>query len=220
MIIAGVDEAGRGPVFGPLVLGIALIEKKKEDTLLDIGVKDSKQLTAQQRNVCLKHLVKMLYEFSTTALSPQEIDSLRDRRSLNEIEAMRIGFLLENLNKKPEVVYIDSPDNISGNFAKRVKKYISFNCVIKAEHKADSRYPIVSAASIIAKVERDKHIENLSKQYGSIGSGYPSDEKTIAFLRNWVKKFGSLPPFSRRSWNTSKNVLDEFFQKSLADFGK
>jgi len=218
MLVAGIDEAGRGPCIGPMVLAVACIEKKFEDQLKEIGVKDSKLLSPKQRKECLKKLKPLVKEFNSVHIAPEEIDRLRDRKSLNEIEAMRIGFLLNNLKEKPEVVYVDAPDIIEENFAKRIKKYISFNCIIKAEHKADFNYPIVGAASIIAKVERDREIEKLAKEHGDLGSGYSHDEKTISFLKKWMKEKKALPYFSRKSWETSSKISSEVFQKKLLQY--
>jgi ribonuclease HII len=138
-----------------------------------------------------------------------------DWRSLNEIEAMKIGFLLNNLKQKPVVVFVDAPDIIEANFAKRIKKYLSFDTVIRSEHKADVNYPIVSSASIIAKVERDKRIEELAEKFGCVGSGYSHDPLTIAFLKKWMKDHKELPPFARRAWDTNKRIEGELFQKKL-----
>src|SRR3989344_7069004 len=141
MLIAGVDEAGRGPALGPMVLSIASIEKKDEEKLVKLGVKDSKLLTEKERERQNKELPKILFEFNSVHIGPAEIDQLRDRKSLNEIEAMRIGYLLNSLKTKPDIVYIDSPDPIARNFGKRIEKYISFGLEIRAEHKADLNYP-------------------------------------------------------------------------------
>ena len=218
MLIAGVDEAGRGPTLGPLVLGIATIEKKDEGKLKKLGVKDSKLLSVAERERQLGKLPEILHEFNSVHLKAGEIDKLRIRKSLNEIEAMRIGYLLNELKEKPDVVYIDSPDPIAGNFAKRIKKYISFSTELRAEHKADINYLIVGAASIIAKVERDKAIEKLCRRYGNMGSGYPHDPTTISFLSNWVEKNKKLPNFARKSWQTSKNIENKVFQQKLGNW--
>lgn len=218
MWIAGVDEAGRGPCLGPMVLAIASIEKKQEDKLLDIGVKDSKLLNAETREAQFGQLRNVLNEFAFTAIEAEEIDLLRDRKSLNEIEAMRVGLLLNGLKTKPEIVYIDSPDILQENFAKRIKKYINFETVLKTEHKADSNYPIVSAASIIAKVERDRCIAEIAKEFGEIGSGYPHDPLTTKFLKEFISKNKCLPSFARKSWITSQDMLDKELQRKLGDF--
>ncbi len=216
MLIAGIDEAGRGPAIGPMVLSIATIEKKNEEKLAKLGVKDSKLLTAKERQKQNKQLPKILHEFNSVHIKAKEIDALRDTKSLNEIEAMRIGFLLNKLKKKPQVAYVDAPDPIAGNFGRRIKKYISFSLEIKSEHKADLNYPIVSAAAIIAKVERDAAIKRLCRRYGNLGSGYPHDPETIAFLCNWVKKNKRLPACARKSWETSRNVEARVFQRKLS----
>ena len=215
MLIAGVDEAGRGPAVGPMVLAVAAIAKRDEEKLVKLGVKDSKQLSPEERVRQHAELKGILSEYSTTHIPPNEIDSLRDRRSLNEIEAMRIGMLLNGLKQKPDVVFVDSPDPIAANFGERIKHYINFSTKIRAEHKADVNYPIVSAASIIAKVERDAVIMELCKCYGEIGSGYPHDPKTISFLCNWVKRHKALPAIARKSWSTSQRIQNTVFQKKL-----
>ena len=218
MLIAGIDEAGRGPVFGPMVLAVASIEKAHEEKLLEFGVKDSKLLTAKQRESQLPEIKKLVNEFLTVKILPQEIDSLRNWKSLNEIEAMRIGALLNALKEKPEIVFIDAPDIKAENFAKRIKKYIDFKTILRSEHKADVNYPIVSAASVIAKIERDAAIAELSKSIGEdIGSGYPHDPVTISFLKEWVHKNNALPDFARKSWQTSQDCLDKKFQKKLLE---
>ncbi|MDD5163263.1 MAG: ribonuclease HII [Candidatus ainarchaeum sp.] len=217
MLIAGIDEAGRGPVLGPMVLAVASIEKSQEELLIEIGVKDSKLLTKNQREEQLGPIKKALLEFATIKISPLEIDSLRTWKSLNEIEAMRIGALLNGLKEKPEIVFIDSPDIKQENFGKRIKKYINFETILRTEHKADINYPIVSAASIIAKTERDSAIAELAEKAGcTIGSGYPHDPETICFLNDCMKKNNQLPDFARKTWQTSQGMLDKKFQKKLA----
>ncbi len=218
MLIAGVDEAGRGPCLGPMVLSIATIEKSEEEVLREIGVRDSKLLTVEQRLEQIVQIKPALKEFHSTAVEAHEIDSLRDKISLNEIEAMRVGVLLNRLKKKPDIVYVDSPDIIQENFGKRIRKYISFDTILKTEHKADINYPIVSAASIIAKVERDKRIEKLSKKFGKIGSGYSHDEVTVSFLKDFISKNKCLPEIARKSWITSQRMLESEFQTSLGVF--
>jgi ribonuclease HII len=215
MLIAGIDEAGRGPVLGPLVLAVCCIHKKDEEKLVELGVRDSKLLSASERERQFLEIKNIAREFNSIKIQAKEIDLLRNRKSLNEIEAMRIGFLLNELKEKPEIVFVDSPDLIERNFAERIKKYLSFNCIIKSEHKADLNYPVVSAASIIAKVERDNEIKKLEEKYGKLGSGYPGDEFTERFLAEWVKENGSLPDFARNSWHTSQRVLSKRYQKKL-----
>lgn len=218
MLIAGIDEAGRGPCVGPMVMAVAVIEKEREPVLQEIGVADSKVLSPEQRESQFPKIQKALSEFATVHISPEEIDSLRDHKSLNEIEAMRAAQLLNGLKKRPQLVYVDSPDVLQENFALRIKKYLSFNTVIKSEHKADSNYPIVSAASVLAKVERDSAIASLEKDFGKIGSGYPHDPDTIAFIDNYLKAHKRLPPIARKSWDTSQRMLNAKLQTKLGEW--
>ena len=92
---------------------------------------------------------------------------------------------------------------------------MNFLVKIISEHKADINYPVVSAASVIAKVERDAEIKKLSEKFGDVGSGYPHDDETIAFLRKYLLKYNELPPFARKSWETIKALQSEKFQKKL-----
>ncbi len=218
MLVAGVDEAGRGPVIGPMVLCCAVIDSEKEEELEKLGPKDSKLLSPKQRKSLYAKMGTCLSNFAVASVDANEIDSLRGRRSLNEIEAMRIGGMLNSLKEKPELVLVDSPDIIMGNFSLRIKKYISFDCVVRSEHRADFNYPIVAAASIIAKVERDRQIAELCRKHGDLGSGYCHDAVTLKFLREWLDKNNCLPEFSRKSWCTSKMILDEKFQKKLEEW--
>jgi len=218
MLIAGIDEAGRGPCVGPLVMAVTCIEKKQEQSLLELGVRDSKLLQKKKREEFFPKIKKIVKEYSFSKISASKIDTLRIRKSLNEIEAMMAGELLNSLKKKPDLVYVDSPDILEANFALRIKKYISFDIIIKAEHKADINYPVVSAASILAKVMRDNEIEKLEKKYGKIGSGYSHDETTITFLKNYLHDNNSLPNIVRKSWVTTQNILKEKYQKKIANW--
>ena len=215
MLIAGVDEAGRGPCMGPLVLAVATIEKEDEELLFKSGVKDSKLLSPAKRESLFPKVHELCNEIAVESIEADELDSLMARKSLNEIEAMRIGRALNSLKEKPDIVYVDSPDVISSNFAKRIIKYISFKPKIISEHKADTNYTIAGAASIVAKVSRDNRIKELAESYGDLGSGYASDERTIKFIKNFLYKNNKLPPFVRRCWLTTERILNERYQKKL-----
>lgn len=212
MLIAGIDEAGRGPCFGPMVLSVAVIDVKDEKELKEIGVKDSKEILPKKREKLIDEIKEKCVEYHTIIMEPKEINSLMVRYSLNEIEAMKVGELINTLDEKVEKVFIDSPDNPATNFEKRIRKYLNqenFKTKIVSENKADSKYIVVGAASIIAKVTRDKEIEKLCKKYGDFGSGYPSDPKTKTFLAEYVKENATLPPFSRIFWKTCENALEK-----------
>lgn len=218
MLICGVDEAGRGPAIGPMVLAAAVIEVEKEAILRELGAKDSKLIPEPERERLFPLMQSTLSDFATVQLHAPEMDALMESDSLNEIEAMKIGLLLNNLKVKPEVVYVDSPDPLASNFGKRIYSYLTFKPKIVAEHKADVNYPIVSAASILAKVERDREIRKIQEEfqhYGDIGSGYPHDERTISFLQKYIQEFNSLPTCARKKWGTNVRLLDARYQTKL-----
>lgn len=215
MLIAGIDEAGRGPVLGPMVLAIAVIGKQDEQKLIDIGVKDSKQLTEKARDAMYPALKEILLEYHTLHVQPEEIDKMVAKRGLNELEAMKAAKLINSLKNRPDVVYVDSPDVVMSEFAKRIGKYLAFPVKIVSEHKADVNYPIVSAASVLAKVERDAEIKKISAEFGNIGSGYSHDEVTIRFLKEYFINNNHMPRFVRQSWQTTKDLREEKFQKKL-----
>lgn len=218
MLIAGVDEAGRGPAIGPMVLAVAVVSSEKEDVLHELGARDSKLIPEPERERLYPLMKQNLSAFATYHLSAPEMDALMERDSLNEIEAMKIGSLLNDLPEKPELVYVDSPDPVASNFARRIENYISYKPKIIAEHKADVNYPIVSAASILAKVERDDVIKKIQAQYdsfGDIGSGYSHDERTITFLKKYLSMHQVLPDCARQKWGTNVRLMDARYQTKL-----
>jgi len=218
MLICGVDEAGRGPVIGPMVIAAAAIEKAEEEDLAKMGAKDSKVLSRGQRDGLRKKISDACTETAFIEISAEELDELMARHSLNEIEAMKIGELLNGLKKKPELVIVDSPDTIAENFAKRLKKYVSFKTIIRAEHKADAKNPIVSAASILAKTRRDEAMDEISAKCGTdLGTGYPHDSKAIAFVEKSASE-KTLSKFIRKKWATTQNIIDKKNQKKLFDY--
>jgi len=211
MLVSGVDEAGRGSVIGPLVIAGVSLEEKDLPKLVDLGVKDSKLLSPQKRETLAKQIRELALNCHVVSLSPVEIDRVVETgkrlHRLNRFEAQAMARVITIL--KPEVVYVDASDVLADRFGEHIAENLDFKLKIVSEHKADITYPIVSAASIIAKVERDRAISHLQKKHGNMGCGYPSDSSTIKFLGDWIRKFGSYPDFVRKSWKTSKRVKRE-----------
>lgn len=199
MKIVGIDEAGRGPVIGPLVVCGVAVEEEKLEKLERLQLKDSKRLTPGRRKV-MSRRIKRVAECHTVHIQAMDIDNLRAKDvNLNEIEkiAMKKVIALSN----PDMAYIDCLDIKPQRFCDEMESFREGLSVI-AEHKAEDKFPIVAAASIVAKVERDMEIEKLKKEFKDIGSGYPSDPKTIAFLKRF--SYDNLPDFVRKSWATVK----------------
>ena len=206
-MIAGIDEAGKRPVLGPMCVAGLLLEENKLEKIARLGVKDSKKLSPKKRedlSVDIKKIADMIFILE---VSPGQIDELRKVITMNEIMVACYVKVLEEL--KPESAFVDAADVIAERFGDNIMMKYSGDLKITSEHNADEKYPIVSAASILAKVRRDELVRNIEEENGiEIGSGYPSDRKTIDFLDTWVKEHGSLPDFARSSWETSKNIIE------------
>ena len=222
--IVGIDEAGRGPVIGPLVICAYVIESENKQELIHLGVKDSKLLTRNRREELYPKLEKLAFKYKLISLSPAEIDELRKTHSLNVIEQKfmlkAVEDIFNNLSVKPSEIYIDAADVNEKRYGSAFKDKFT-NAKIISKHQADKLYPVVSAASILAKVSRDRDIDKLAEKIGEdIGSGYPSDPKTKSFLKNYYAKHRKFPPYIRESWDTVKRIKKEYSDKKLTDFFK
>jgi ribonuclease HII len=219
MLVCGVDDAGRGSVIGPLVIAGVLVNDKEMDKLKALGVKDSKLLSPARRSQLAPQIVKIVLDHHVVRLTPAEIDVVVETGTklhrLNRLEAHAMAEVITFL--KPDVAYVDASDVLPERYAEHIAEKVPFKVKLVSEHKADQTYPVVSAASIIAKVERDKAVAELTKIHGNLGSGYPSDPETKIFLESWMRKHGSFPEFVRRSWEPAKKVEANYrvFQKRL-----
>ena len=212
-MICGVDEAGKGSVLGPMV--IAAVGIASEDALADLGVKDSKLLPQKERER-LYSLIRKRCRITTVKLDAQEIDSVRTQMTLNSAVARAHARAIDRLS--PSCAYVDACDVNAFRYAEMVKNNLELECEIVSEHHADEKFPVVSAASIVAKVTRDRAISVLAKKYGEIGSGYPSDPVTIRYLTAYIDDHRHPPPISRKSWKTVSAILAKRSQSRLFDF--
>jgi ribonuclease HII len=211
LLVAGVDDAGRGCAIGPLVIAGVLMNESEVPKLVPLGVRDSKLLSPHRREVLAPEIKRIAKDYKVVKLSPREIDDVvlngRKLRRLNWLEAQTMAKVIEAL--KPDKAYVDASDVLEERFGRDILDCLSFRIPIVSEHKADRTYPIVSAASIIAKVERDREVAELAKAHGDFGSGYPSDPRTMDFLRRCLKKMEEYPDFVRRSWKPVKRVKSD-----------
>ena len=215
--ICGVEEAGRGPVIGPMVMCGVLINEEDEPKLRSIGAKDSKLLTPRTRELLEGQIKKMVKAFEVVVISPKEIDNALNDPSLNlnKLEAIYMAKITNKL--KPDKVLLDCPSNNPKQYVTFLRQYLDNQKQdIVAEHKADVKYTVVAAASIIAKVTRDAEIEKIKERIGiDFGSGYPSDEKTQLFLRKHWKTHKEI---FRTTWASYKNIIIGQKQARLGDF--
>lgn len=215
--ILGLDEAGRGPVIGPMVIAGVLINDEDENKLKDLGVKDSKLLTPKRREELAKEIKKIAKNIKVVKISAKEIDKQRKIKTLNKIEMEAFARIINFMDTKE--VYLDLPEN-GTKFAFALKRKLDdWNVKLIAEHKADINYPVVSAASIIAKVERDAEMRKLEKETGlELSSGYPADPHVVNFLKKYMEDHKELPDFVRKSWITAKRLEGKKKQKKLGEF--
>ncbi len=220
MLILGIDDAGRGPVIGPMVLAGCLISEDIQDSLKKLGVKDSKQVTPKRREFLVDKIKEIAETFEVVLASTSEIDGdERGDNNLNSLEARKMAQIINKINKgfgKIKVV-VDCP---STNIAKW-RDYLMTqvenlsNLDIICEHKADKNHVAVSAASILAKSTREKEMDKLKKKYGAeIGSGYCSDPTTMKFLEKNAEKHKDAGIF-RKSWITWKRAIEKIGQRKL-----
>ncbi len=200
MIICGVDDAGRGSVLGPLVIAGVSIERKKIKHLVEIGVKDSKLLSPTSREMLYKKIITIADDYHVVKISPKIIDRSVHMNKLNHLEAKYMAKVIAKL--RPNSSYVDSCAVNPIRFGTEISKFAKPGRIF-SRHHADSRFAIVSAASIVAKVSRDRSIEKLRKKY-DLGSGYPSDSKTMRFIKDWIFNNNEIPKFVRKSWKPVK----------------
>ena len=215
-MIVGVDEAGRGPVIGPLVVAGVAVESDVE--LRHMNVRDSKKLSPERREALAPEIEKVS-RYEVVVIPAERIDIMRSEMSLNDFEAKLFAEVIDKL--RPETAYVDAADVDEIEFKRCVRKELAFDVEIVSQHNADELFPVVSAASILAKVCRDREMRTIEDEIGlHIGSGYASDADTIAFLETWIRTHGSLPPHTRASWDTARRLLAESRNHKLDDFGR
>ena len=197
----GLDEAGRGCVLGPLVVGGYLALDEDTHTLREAGADDSKRLSHKKR-LTIREALGPLGTAFLREMSPAQIDA----KNINTLEEEAFASII--IEAKPEHVIIDAPCNPRGipAFQARLTRRLSEAQVaiptFCIEPKADANYPICGAASIFAKVHRDAAITAL----GSVGSGYPSDPITRAWLSDFLRRGAPFPDCVRTRWGTIENL--------------
>lgn len=202
-----------------MVMAGIVVDEKDLPKLKELGVKDSKLLTPQQREQIFSKLIKTIKRYKIIKISPEEIDKyvLSETTNLNWLEADKMAEIINSL--KPDQVIVDCPSNNKKAFANYLDCKITVKTSLRCEHKADLLFPVVGAASILAKVTRDKEIELIKKRIGiNFNSGYPADPITKKFLKeNWNK----YPEIFRHSWSSYRDYSEgkkSKNQKMLGDF--
>ncbi len=209
MLLGGVDEAGRGSLVGTLVVAGVSLDGEAQSELKGLGVRDSQLLSPRRRNVLYKDIIRLSKDAVHFHIHPAEIDRYvklgMKYRKLNYLEAIYMAKVVDNL--EADQVIVDAADTNPGRFGRDIGDLARKKCQIVSEHHADRNHLVVSAASILAKVERDRAVERLRRRYGNFGSGYPHDLRTKNFMIEWFNSRGSAPSFTRKSWKSWNNWL-------------
>lgn len=214
----GIDEAGRGPVIGPLVMAAAMFEEGVEEELRAMGVKDSKLLSAKKRSRLFDYVKEKAVRFCIAVISAEEVDAVLDENhhlNLNWLEAEYSALMINDL--KPDKAILDCPSPKTSTYASYVRDRLdNKKVIIISEHKADLNYMTVAAASILAKETREREIGKLKKEIGiDFGSGYQTDPKTIKFLKEY---WNIHPQIFRKLWAPYKKIKQQQAQSNLDKF--
>ncbi len=170
------------------------------------GIKDSKLLTPKKRQILFGHVVSIAESICICRINIAEIDFHVFKNNLNTLEAEAMAITISNM--KSDKTYVDSCDVNPSRYQRTISSFLKRNSTkLISMHHADKLNVVVSGASIIAKVIRDSEITKIRVKYGDIGSGYPSDKKTIEFVRQWFRQKNEIPPFARRSWKPAQMIL-------------
>ena len=227
-LILGIDDSGRGPLIGPMILAGVLMTREQEVILKEEGVKDSKQVLHPARVKLAEAIKKNSINYKIVKAFPGEIDEYVSTKNLNlnTLEAKKAAEIINFLNdgKEKLLVVLDCPSVNTKAWKAKLLEFVenNKNLEVSCEHKADINHISVSAASILAKVAREEEVEKIKKEYekyGNMGSGYPADPVTKDFLKKHGRELENSGIF-RKTWATWKDMFGnkEKKQASLKDF--
>ena len=208
----GVDEAGKGPVLGSMFAAAV----RADPAVLPAGVGDSKAIRPERRERLAGEIRASADAVGVAEVPVERIDAGGTDMNTLTVEAQAAA--LSSVARDGLSGTVDAGDTDAARFGRRVADAVEADVSVRAEHGADETDPVVGAASIVAKVARDAHVADLAEEYGDVGSGYPSDPTTRAFLADYVDRHGELPACARRSWSTCDDVLAAAEQASLGEF--
>jgi ribonuclease HII len=207
----GVDEAGKGPVVGSMF--VAAVRAPR--AALPDSIDDSKRLAAARREA----LAERLRSDDRVTIGIVEVTPSRiDAGNMNDLAVTAHAEAIDAIAERGDRGRCDAADVDSERFGRRVEERVSADVTIEATHGADATDALVGAASVIAKSEREHHVETLEERFGEIGSGYPSDQVTRTFLRQYFLEHGQFPPPTRTSWSTCASIRAEAEQTDIEEF--
>jgi len=193
-------------LLGPIIVAGVCVTKKSIPEMVEKGIKDSKLLSPKKRQVLFGHVVSVAESICVCRINIEDIDFHVFRNNLNLLEAEAMAITIRNM--KSDKTYVDSCDVNPSRYQRTIKSFLKQNNTkLVSLHHADRLSVVVSGASIIAKVIRDSEISKIRIKYGDVGSGYPSDKKTIKFVKEWFRQKNQIPPFARKSWKPAQMIV-------------
>ena len=193
-------------MLGPIIVAGVCVTKKSISEMVEIGIKDSKLLSPKKRQVLFGHVINLAESICVCRINIEDIDFHVFRNNLNLLEAEAMAITIRNM--KSDKTYVDSCDVNPSRYQRTIKSFLKQNNTkLVSMHHADRLSVVVSGASIIAKVIRDSELSKIRIKYGDVGSGYPSDTKTIKFVKEWFRQKNEIPPFARKSWKPAKIIV-------------
>jgi ribonuclease HII len=205
-----------------MVIAGVVIDKKDEKRFVRIGVKDSKKLSPRRREELAKQIENIAKNIVIMRVQACKIDSYREKGiNLDKIEAIKMAEIIDMCNGSK--IFVDSLEQNSKKFKNIILSFLKGKSAdLVVENYLDESIPVVGAASIIAKVNRDEAIDEIKKKEGfDFGVGYSHDSRTIEFVKKLIKeRNGNLPPFVRKSWITTQTLLSQSWQQKVKDFFK
>ncbi|CAN5612384.1 ribonuclease HII [soil metagenome] len=182
------------------------VSKKSLSELVEKGIKDSKLLSPKKRQILFGHVIGLTEAICICRIGIEDIDFHVSKNDLNLLEAEAMAITIGNMDSYK--TYVDSCDVNPSRYKRTINSFLKRNNTkLISMHHADRLNVVVSGASIIAKVIRDSEISKIRLKYGDVGSGYPSDKKTIKFVQEWFEQNREIPPFARKSWKPAQLIL-------------
>ncbi len=198
VILIGIDEAGRGPVVGSMFVAAVALTSDSLEKLKALGLRDSKRLTPSQRAKLRKAIERLALAYEVVEVPVELING----GNLNELTVKAMSEALRKVIAEVGRVDLVIAD-VVGNGERQLAELSKVFDKVVVEKGADSKYLVVSAASVLAKEFREEHVRRLKLEYGDFGSGYPSDPKT----KEWLKGNAD-SPIVRKRWKTVQRFLE------------
>jgi ribonuclease HII len=193
-------------LLGPIIVAGVCVNKKLISEMVEKGIKDSKLLSPKKREVLFGRVISVAESICICRINIEDIDFHVFKNNLNLLEAEAMAITIRNM--KSDKAYVDSCDVNPSRYQRTIRTFLKWNNTkLVSMHHADRLNVVVSGASIIAKVIRDSEISKIRIKYGDVGSGYPSDKKTIKFVKEWFRINNEIPPFARKSWKPAQMIV-------------